>query len=230
MAGLNMDKITFKANISMNIAQIKSASNSDKYFALRGNQKKLEDILARVQSLSKLREDSGVNIIPRVHSSQLNLLCTVSDVSNTVCTPISERYARKITGDEAFGNRFINSIITAIKNVEKTRQSFLEIKECLSGLNNIADDGFLANLPRHILNSFNKNTNPTERIISILKRISREYPEEISHIKIKNIKAENEVPKQSRIYSYFCVKNRFGEKRVPIHIIMKDAIDNLFNM
>lgn len=90
-----MDKITFKANIFMNIAQIKSASNSDKYFALRDNQKKLEDILARVQSLSKMREDSGVNIIPRVHSSQLNLLCMVSDVSNTVCASISERNAKK---------------------------------------------------------------------------------------------------------------------------------------
>ena len=223
-----MDNVSFKAKIRMDIPKIKQASEFDKFFLDKNHSMNFDSVLSRVESLTSMKENSLVNVTPRLDKNRLNLICRVSDDLSMVETVIKERSARKITGEQTFAERFIGNISKAIINVDKTKKSVLEVGEYVKNSKTLKDDGFLKSLPRNVLKSFDDNVNPTKRIISVLERIEKEYPSEVNSISIKNLKNNFEIGKQSRINTYFCVQNSKIDKKTPIHLIMKDPTDNLF--
>ena len=223
-----MDKISFKANIHINPAQIQTASRSDKFFIEKANGQNLDTVIQKVASLATMQENSHVRITPRLDNNMLNLICKVSDEYSIIETTIKERSARRLAQDSNFSERFVQNIAKTIENVDKTKNCVLEVNDFIKKSKTIKDEKFMSELPYYILKSFNNDVDPTKRLLSILKQIEMEYPNEINNISIKNFSNKYERYKQSRIYTYFCISNGQIDKKIPINYIMKDPIENLF--
>lgn len=223
-----MKSLSFKARIYMDTPGIKKACQSDKFFGNDEYVKNLDEVMTRVDSLGEMKENSVVRISPRLDNNKLNLICRVSDDFSMVETVVNERSARNIAKEPSFADRFVQSIANAIKNVDRTKESVLEVNEFVNKSNTLKDAGFMDKLPENILNSFKNNVNPTKRIISVLERVEKEYPNDVNSISIKNIKNRAGIWKQSRINTYFCISNSQVDKKIPIHFIMKDPVDNIF--
>ena len=223
-----MNKISFKANINTNLKSIQTARMSDKFFIEKGNGQKLDTVIQRVASLATMKENSRVRITPRLDNNILNLICKVCDENSTVETTINERSARRLAQDSNFSERFVQNIAKAIENVDKTKNCVLEINDFIKKSKTIKDEKFICELPYYILKSFNNGINPTKRLLSILKQIEIEYPNEINNISIKNFANKYERYKQSRVCTYFCISNSQIDKKIPINYILKDPVENLF--
>ena len=223
-----MNKISFKANINTNLKNIQAARMSDKFFIEKVNGQNLDTVIQKVASLASMKENSKVFIRPRIDNNILNLICTVRDENSIVSTTINERSARRLAQDSNFSERFVQNIAKAIENVDKTKNCVLEVNDFIKKSKTIKDEKFMSELPYYILKSFNNGINPTKRLLSILKQIEIEYPNEINTISIKNFTNKHEHYKQSRIYTYFCISNGQIDKRIPINYIMKDPVENLF--
>ena len=223
-----MNKISFKANINTNLKNIQTARMSDKFFIEKVNGQNLDTVIQKVASLASMKENSKVFIRPRLDNNILNLICTVRDENSIVSTTINERSARRLAQDSNFSERFVQNIAKAIENVDKTKNCVLEINDFIKKSKTIKDEKFMCELPYYILKSFNNGINPTKRLLSILKQIEIEYPNEINKISIKNFTNKYERYKQSRIYTYFCISNGQIDKKIPINYILKDPVENLF--
>lgn len=223
-----MNKISFKANINTNLKNIQTARMSDKFFIEKYNGQNLDTVIQKVASLTSMKENSKVFIRPRLDNNILNLICTVQDENSIVSTTINERSARRLVQDSNFSERFVQNIAKAIENVDKTKNCVLEINDFIKKSKTIKDEKFMCELPYYILKSFNNGINPTKRLLSILKQIEIEYPNEINNISIKNFTNKYERYKQSRVYTYFCISNGQIDKKIPINYIMKDPIENIF--
>ena len=114
------------------------------------------------------------------------------------------------------------------ENVDKTKNCVLEVNDFIKKSKTIKDEKFMSELPYYILKSFDNGINPTKRLLSILKQIEIEFPNEINNISIKNFANKYERYKQSRVYTYFCISNGQIDKKIPINYIMKDPVENLF--
>ena len=223
-----MNKISYKANINTNLKNIQTARMSDKFFIEKYNGQNLDTVIQKVASLASMKENSKVFIRPRLDNNILNLICTVHDENSIVETTIKERSARRLAQNSNFSERFVENIAKAIENVDKTKNCVLEINDFIKKSKTIKDEKFMCELPYYILKSFNNGINPTKRLLSILKQIEIEYPNEINNISIKNFANKYERYKQSRIYTYFCISNGQIDKKIPINYIMKDPVENLF--
>ena len=223
-----MNEISFKANINTNLAKIQTERMFDKFFVQQVNRQNLDKVIQKVDSLAEMKENSSVQITPRLDNNMLNLICKVNDDMSIVKTTIKERSGRKLAQDSNFAERFVQNIAKAIRNVDKTKKCCLEVNNFIKNSQTIKDEEFICNLPRNVLNSLNNNIDPTKRLISILKRIEVEYPDEQNYISIKDFANRGGRDKQRRIYTYFCIRNGQIEKKIPINYIMKDPIDNLF--
>ena len=223
-----MNKISFKANINTNLKNIQTARIADKFFIEKVNGQKLDTVIQRVASLATMKENSIVSITPRLDNNILNLICKVRDENSIVETTINERSARRLVQDSNFSERFVQNVAKAIENVDKTKNCVLEINDYIKKSKTIKDEKFMCELPYYILKSFKNGTNPTKRLLSILKQIEIEYPNEINKISIKNFTNKYERYKQSRVNTYFCISNGQIDKKIPINYIMKDPVENLF--
>ena len=223
-----MNNISFKANVNTNLAKIQAARMSDKFFVEKVNGQNLDAVIHKVASLASMKENSRVRINPRLDNNMLNLICTVGDDKSIIETTVNERSARRLAKDSNFSERFVQNIAKAIRNVDRTKNCVLEINDFIKESKTIKDERFISELPFYILRAFNNDTNPTKRLLSILKRIEMEYPNEVNSISIKNIGNRGGAYKQSRVNTYFCIRNDQIDKRIPINYIMKDPIENLF--
>ena len=129
--------------------------------------------MSQVDSLSLMKENSVVRISPRLDNNKLNLICRVSDDLSMVETVVNESSARNIAKERNFADRIVQSIANAIKNVDKTKESVLEVNKFINKSSTLKDAGFMDKLPENVLNSFKKNVNPTKRIISVLERVEK---------------------------------------------------------
>ena len=223
-----MNNISFKANINTNLAKIQTARMSDKFFKEKINGQNLDAVIQKVASLATMKENSLVRITPRLDNNVLNLICKVRDENSIVETTIKERSARRVVQDSNFSERFVQNIAKAIENVDKTKNCVLEVNDFIKKSKTLKDEKFVCELPYYILKSFNNGTNPTKRLLFILKQIEIEYPNEINKISIKNFTNKYERYKQTRVYTYFCLSNGQIDKKIPINYIMKDPVENLF--
>ena len=113
-----MNEISFKANVSTNLAKIQTELVFDKFFAQQVNRQNLDKVIQKVASLADMKENSSVQITPRLDNNMLNLICDVKDEFSIVETTIKERSARKLVQDSNFAGRFVQNIAKAIRNVE----------------------------------------------------------------------------------------------------------------
>lgn len=221
------NNISFKANIQTNKFRIKENLIFDKYFdkQTKANFKK---VIKQVDSLSTMKQKSSVNINPRLDNNQLNLITTVKDKSGEISTIIPERSARKIATDENFAARFVSNIKQAIVNTEITRKELKQIKKHINKSKTLENKGFIENLPNHFMNTLKKGNNPTQRIISVLQDIEKNYPNEKNILSIKNERTKPNQGKSSKVLSYFIVTNSQGEHKIAMHSLLKDPVQNLF--
>ncbi len=222
-----VNNTSFGANVNINYNRLQGDLLFDKFFNLRDKQD-LVEILGKVEKFSKMKEKSSVNIVSRLDNNQLNLVTTVEDKSGSIKTIINERSARKMVYDNDFTCRFLSNIKQAIVNVEVVRKELKKINSVFKGSESLVDNGFTKELPYYMLDNLKKGNNPTKRIIKILKRIEKENPKQENIISIKKVKKESKVGKSSKVQSYFAIKNKKGEKMVPLQYLMKDSIDSLF--
>ena len=222
-----MDNVSFKANIKTNRFKIKESLLFDKYFD-KHTKADLKRVIKQVDSLSGMEEKSSVVINPRLDNNQLNLITTVKDKSSSVRTVIQERSARKIATDENFAARFVSNIKQAIVNTEITRKELKQIKKHINQSKTLENKDFIENLPNHYMTSLKKGNNPTKRILSVLKEIEKNYPNEKNILSIKNERTKPNQGKSSKVLSYFVVTNSKGEHKISMHSLLKDPAQNLF--
>ncbi len=222
-----MDNVSFKANIKTNRFKIKESLLFDKYFD-KHTKADLKRVIKQVDSLSGMEEKSSVVINPRLDNNQLNLITTVKDKSSSVSTVIQERSARKIATDENFAARFVSNIKQAIVNTEITRKELKQIKKHINQSKTLENKDFIENLPNHYMTSLKKGNNPTKRILSVLKEIEKNYPNEKNILSIKNERTKPNQGKSSKVLSYFVVTNSKGEHKISMHSLLKDPAQNLF--
>ena len=222
-----MDNVSFKANIKTNRFKIKESLLFDKYFD-KHTKADLKRVIKQVDSLSAMEEKSSVVINPRLDNNQLNLITTVKDKSSSVSTVIQERSARKIATDENFAARFVSNIKQAIVNTEITRKELKQIKKHINQSKTLENKDFIENLPNHYMTSLKKGNNPTKRILSVLKEIEKNYPNEKNILSIKNERTKPNQGKSSKVLSYFVVTNSKGEHKISMHSLLKDPAQNLF--
>ncbi len=221
------NNISFKANIQTNKFKIKENLLFDKYFD-KQTKAELKKVIKQVDSLSVMKQKSSVVINPRLDNNQLNLITTVKDKSGKISSVIPERSARKIATDENFATRFVSNIKQAIVNTEITRKEVKQIKKHINKSKNLENKDFIENLPNHFIDSLKKGNNPTKRILSVLKDIEKNYPNEKNILSIKNERTKPNTGKSSKVLSYFIVSNSKGEHKIAMHSLLKDPVQNLF--
>ncbi len=221
------NNISFKANIQTNKIKIKESLLFDKYFNKQTN-KNLKEVIKQVDGLSTMKQKSTVIINPRLDNNQLNLITTVQDKSGEINTVITERSARKIATDENFATRFVSNIKQAIINTEITRKELKQIKKHINKSKTLENKDFIENLPDHFIDSLKKGNNPTNRIISVLNDIEKNYPNDKNILSIKNERTKPNPGKSSKVLSYFIVSNSKGEHKIAMHSLLKDPVQNLF--
>ncbi len=217
-----MNNISFKAHININYTKLSKSFADDKFFNTHESRIKLQQVLEKVEGLSKLKQDSFAEIEPRVDNNILNLICKVWDSTKSVWHLIEERGARKIANDEEFGTRFVNNIKKNIKNVDKAAKNTIKIEEFIRKSETLENKDFIERLYREMLTELNKGNDPTKRILTILKKIQKEYPNEKNVISIKNIHSQ----KCSRNYPHFILNNSQGEKKILLKSLLKRPEDN----
>lgn len=221
------NNISFKANIQTNKIKIKESLLFDKYFNKQTN-KNLKEVIKQVDELSTMKQKSTVIINPRLDNNQLNLITTVQDKSGGINTVITERSARKIATDKNFATRFVSNIKQAIINTEITRKELKQIKKHINKSKTLENKDFIENLPDHFIDSLKKGNNPTNRIISVLNDIEKNYPNDKNILSIKNERTKPNPGKSSKVLSYFIVSNSKGEHKIAMHSLLKDPVQNLF--
>ena len=219
-----MDNVSFKARINTNKYNIREGMIFDRFFADKTNKNVLKQTLRQVKNLSNLKEESTVTINPRLDSNQLNLITTVTDKTGKISTDIPERSARRMVENENFAHRFVDNIKQAIVNVEKVRKNIKLIDKTIKKSKTLQNDNFIERLPLYMIDNLNKNNNPTKRIVSVLKKIDKQYPNERNKISIQTRRN----PKNHSKTTYFVLENSRGEKKIMIQNLLKDPMDNLF--
>lgn len=219
-----MDNVSFKARINTNKYNIREGMIFDRFFADKTNKNVLKQTLRQVKNLSNLKEESTVTINPRLDSNQLNLITTVTDKTGKISTDIPERSARRMVENENFAHRFVDNIKQAIVNVEKVRKNIKLIDKTIKKSKTLQNDNFMERLPLYMIDNLNKNNNPTKRIVSVLKKIDKQYPNEINKISIQTRRN----PKNHSKTTYFVLENSRGEKKIMIQNLLKDPMQNLF--
>ncbi len=221
------NNISFKANIQTNKFKIKENLLFDKYFD-KQTKAELKKVIKQVDSLSTMKQKSSVVINPRLDNNQLNLITTVTDKSGEISSVIQERSARKIATDKNFATRFVSNIKQAIINTEITRKELKQIKKHINKSKTLENKDFIENLPDHFIDSLKKGNNPTNRIISVLNDIEKNYPNDKNILSIKNERTKPNPGKSSKVLSYFIVSNSKGEHKIAMHSLLKDPVQNLF--
>lgn len=221
-----MDRITFKANININYLKLNEGFAKDKRFIQNSvNRANIYRVLNQIKSFTQMKEDSLVDIQPRIDNNILNLICTVEDKTREVRSVILERSARKIAEEPEFAQRFVSNIKSAIQNVEVVKKDLSRIRQFISNSKTIDETNLTRNLSGYMLEHLQKNNNPTDRIISILKGIEEQFSNEQNIVSlIRNPLVNN----SGKHCTYFSLKNAHGEKTIPIALFLKDSVINIF--
>lgn len=237
-----INSINFKAYINFDRQEINQKLSEDKKMESQ-NMVAINKILDKVDTFSKMPEDSVVNIKPMRcgYNNVFKLLCKVSDKDNLITRIISERGARKLSSDEEFADRYVNNIQKAISDVEVEGESIKQIKDVIINSKTIKGfasydekylrpvskeetaDYFIDRTKYSIDEKFIQNVNPTERIISILKKVDESKPETDKYISIGRL---NKGPTRFKVIFENPDKTT-SSVSIPLSTLLYDTSDNL---
>lgn len=229
--------INFKAKIIYNRKLILESLKQDKKLT-QADYSTIGSLLDNVDAFVKMKENSIVEIFPRVDYSQVNLIGIVYDKSKKIREVIDLRSVRKMVADADFKERYLNSISALIKNVEKTKNGidkivktvldsknikgvFFETKKEPITLKNVRQcfEGF--DFKQLHLACLKNDDNPTERIVKLFREIDKRSHNNELYIGILREKKKN-------IITYFMVEsnkqNTSTQKKVLLPELFKTPL------
>lgn len=234
--------ISFEARIIYNRSKIMDCLAKDKKLTCR-DYSVVSDLLDKIDTFKRMKEDSIVEIFPRVDSGQINLVGLVHDSSGKMKDVVNIKSVRKLVEEESFRTRYLNSIQTLIVNIEKTRVGIDKIVQAMLKTKNInrvligskampitkrnaaicfEQYGFM----QSFMACLEEGYNPTKRIVRLIKAIDK-TPEN-SYIGALTKK------KNKNVMSYFVVgankKNskEIQEKQVALSELFKVPLEDAF--
>ena len=237
-----INNINFKATINFDRTDINKKLSQDKKMESE-NLAVINNILNSVDSFSKMPEESVVSIEPmrNGYNNVFKLLCKVTDKDNQITRFINERSARKLSTDEEFANRYINNIQKAISDVKLEGESINKIKETIINSKTLKgiisyDEKYKRDIPTeqiadyfinrtkyNIDDMFQKNLNPTERMISILKKVDEFSPKADKYISIGR---DNKGPTRFKVI-YVNPDKTTTSASIPLSTLLYDTSENL---
>ena len=237
-----INNINFKATINIDRKDINQKLSKDKKMG-RENISAINKMLDTVDSFSKMSEDSIVTIQPLQNdkTNVYRLLCRVSDKDNLITRTINERDARKLSSDEDFANKYVKNIHQAISDVEIEGEAIKQIKETIVNSKTIKGiapydekklrpmskeetaDYFINRIKYSFDDKFLQNINPTERVISILKKVDESKPEANKYISVGR---ENKGPTRFKVIFENPDKTTKSVS-IPLNTLLYDTSDNL---
>ena len=237
-----INSINFKAYVNFDRQEINQNLSDDKKMESQ-NISAINKILDKIDTFSKMPEESIVNIEAIKHPTNnvYKLLCRVSDKNKFITRIIHERGARKLSSDEEFANRYVNNIQKAISDVEIEGKAIKQIKDVIINSKTIKGiapydekklrpmskeetaDYFIDRTKYSFDDKFLQNINPTERVISILKKIDESKPEADKYISVGR---ENKGQTRFKvIYEY--PDRTVKSVSIPLNTLLYDTSDNL---
>lgn len=235
----NKSDVNFKATIIYNRKLIMQNLKKDKKLT-QIDYSIISDLLDNVDSFSKLKENSVVEISPRINSGQVNLISKVYDANKKIFDIVSERSVRKLINNLDFRNKYLQSISSLIKNIEQTKNGIDEIAKTVINSNNIKgviikskkESLTLENIHKcfedfsfrqlHI-DSLNKGYNPTDKIIKLINNIDKKSHEKDIYIGIVK-------KKEKKSMAYFKVEtihqNNAEQKEVLLSELFKIPLED----
>ncbi len=226
--------VSFLAALKYNRAEILNAAKKDTVI-LKNHLPDLSKLLDEIDSFSKIKEDSIVELVPKVNRKQFNLVAIVKDSSEQVSSMVEERSGRSLLQNETFKNRYLSSIKTKIKNVAIAKESLNEIGQkimqnpCIKGFSHISGTTlekteknmnnaiFNDIFKRFFLEKLEKGYNPKTSIIKLFDGLKRYKDQEFfvsTRNSIKNSNKKNQ--------AHLSLKTKSGEKEQEIRIFLPE--------
>ncbi len=240
-------KPSFNALINVEKSAVIKALSKDKKLTQKDHSVVL-DLIEDIKLLSSMKEDSFVEITPRVDSGQVNLITRVLDRTKRIYNVVNERSTRLLTKDENFRNRYVNSTKNLIKNVDQTRNEIDKLAQTILESKNIKGTvskyGKLETSPEKIMETLeeyefqssfsralNKGYNPFKRINSLLKRLDKKYTGKDLYIGTDNVKLSsgNDSQTSSRVTNFLVLikdKNNEEQKRIPLRELFNPSMES----
>src|SRR5574344_865024 len=123
--------IGFKAKIISNHPQIFDALKKATSFKEK-DYKSISKVLEKVDSFSKMKEDSIVEVHPNAVNGQVYLVTDVFDKAKKFFIPVTQRMSRMISRDEKYSDKYLTSTKNLIKNVDKINNGLSKLAETIN--------------------------------------------------------------------------------------------------
>lgn len=150
----------------------------------------LSNLLERIDSLSKMKEDSIVEILPFDRNGQATLVCNIYDKNKKIQSVVEPRSAIKLLEDADYREKYfkqarlkIKSVFNSEKQIEKLAESILELKNIKGFMENKTPKilnkenlkNYLVKPPfsSHLMKSNEEGFNPLKQILSFFKSLNK---------------------------------------------------------
>jgi len=219
----NISNTSFGASVNMNRQLILNNISKDKKVTSE-DISSISKLLDKVDSFSKMKEDSVVDVSTIVDSWQTKIVINVYDKTKRFFHPVVQRVVSLLSRDEIYREKHLSSVKALIKNVDKTRigidkitQAIMSSKNIKGGINNNSElrsedikkcfENY--HFTNYFIKSLDNGYNPTKRIIDLIKAVDKNAKNgtELS-INICSKKSE----KCNSNHSYFILSYKNGNK------------------
>lgn len=95
------------------------------------------DLLSRIDSLSKMKEDSIVEILPFDRKGQATLVCNIYDKNKKIQSVVEPRSALKLLNEPEYREKYFQQALKKVKSVFKAQNQIEKLAENVSKYKNI---------------------------------------------------------------------------------------------
>jgi len=184
----------------------------------------ISKLLDKVDSFSKMKEDSVVEVSSFVDSWQTKIITNVYDKTKKFFHPVEQRPVSLLARDENYNAKYLKSLKELIQNVDKTRTGIDKITQAVMDSKNIK--GIINNnsqlnledvkkcfeahsFTHRFTKSLEEGYNPTKRIVNFIKAIDKNAKNG-TEIRLNVIGKRSE--KLNSVHSYFVLSCKNGDK------------------
>jgi hypothetical protein len=227
----NPSNISFKASVIANRQLILSTLSKDKKLTSE-DFSVISKFLDKIDSFSKMKEDSIVDVSTKVDSGQSRIICNVYDKTKRFFAPVTQRTVKMLVGEEAYREQHLHSMQMLIKNVAATRNSIDKITNTITNLNgkhfdakNVEKCFEKYDFSTSFIEALNEGFNPTKKIIQMFKAIDKKTKPE-TEISANILRNRGETNKLSPAYFVLSFKNgeKVEEKRILLSELFKKPL------
>jgi len=219
----NRSKTPFEASVNMNRQLILKSLSKDKKVTT-DDLSSISKLLDKIDSFSKMKEDSVVEVSTIVDHWQTKIITDVYDKTKIFFRPVVQRTVSLLARDENYSEKHLNSVKTLIKNIDKTRKGIDNITQAVMDSKNIKgiiNKNSQLNLEdvkkcfeafsftHSFTNSLEAGHNPTKKIVNLIKAIDKKAKTG-TEIRLNVCDIKNK--KNNGSHSYFVVSYKNGDK------------------